>query len=592
MEQTGRLEHFRKVARKEQNTFEGYCFNDSDVYKWLEAAAYALALKPDAKTQQNAEEAIKLIQQAQEPDGYLNTFFQLNHPDKKWVSLASMHEMYCGGHLIEAAVAWNELHGEPTLLAVAMKWADLLESRFGPNKTPGYPGHEEVELALFKLATLTGQEKYAELARYFLQSRGTRPSVFEQELENPQANELAPYTRKMFSKDGVYSGEYCQDHAPLLEHTEVVGHAVRAMYLYIAATEHAIQTQDPQWLEMLERVWNNLVHRRLYITGGLGPSGANEGFTADFDLPNLTAYAETCASIGLILWAAKMTDLTGSSDYVDVLERSLYNAFLSGIGLDGASYFYDNPLESRGQHKRTPWFICACCPPNVARLIGLVGQFALRTEPNTLVIDLPIAGEYEANLDVTGVHAKIESNYPWSGKFTITLQPAQASEFDVKIRIPEWSADIEVEVPGLEQPSDFENGYAVISKLWKLGDKIEVTFEMLPTWFEANPKVRDDLGRVALMNGPVVYAAERSLDNPFAPQLFAVDLDGEPKPVQGQGFQVEGVRELEENVESLYAPVGEAKSERAQFTLIPYYTWANAPESAAGTEMQVWLRKL
>jgi DUF1680 family protein len=597
LEATGRLENFRRVIRKEQGKFEGYYFNDSDVYKWLEAMAYALTFQRSPELEAKAEQAIKLIGEAQEPDGYVNTFFQYSHPEEKWLSLSAMHEMYCGGHMIEAAVAWSEHHGNTEFLKIAVKWADLLVATFGTDKRQGYPGHEEVELALFKLAAHTGNTKYSDLARYFLEERGKRPSIFQAESIDPEVLKLSPWVPKMLGdKSGAYTGEYLQDHLPLLEHTEVVGHAVRAVYLYMAATDLAKQTEDEKLVETLERVWNNLVTSRLYITGGLGPSGENEGFTSDFDLPNLTAYAETCASIGLVLWGQRMLELTGSALYVDIIERSLYNALLSGIGLDGKSYFYDNPLESRGQHKRTPWFVCACCPPNIARLIGQVGQLAVSTSSEAIAINIPMACEFEVEVGGVSVKGQIESNYPWEGAYKLTLHPTKAAEFEVRIRIPEWAEEVETDVPGLEEEAEYDSGYAVIKKLWQPGDTVSVQLTMNPNWLEANPKVRDDLGRAAMTRGPLVYCAEKGVDNNFAPQLFAADVEAEVTELKvGDAvlLGVKGTRESESFFGELYSPIGTTEYVEAELRMIPYYAWANELEPEdKGTEMQVWFRRL
>ncbi|RYG65862.1 glycoside hydrolase family 127 protein, partial [bacterium] len=352
----------------------GFVFDDSDVYKWAEACAYALATTKNDALRKLLDEAIELVVSAQRPDGYLDTYIQLDHPDDAWRNLNALHEMYCAGHLIEAGVALSENLGDRRLLDVSIRFADHIMSVFGPEGRLGYCGHEEIELALVKLAVHTGEAKYREFARWLVESRGSRPSPFEAELKDPAVVALSPWGGGLL--DGTnYSGEYNQDHAPIREHDAVVGHAVRAMYLYIAAADLADGQDDAALETALQRAWDSLVKRRMYVTGGIGPSRHNEGFTQDYDLPNLSAYSETCAAIGLMLWGQKMLEMTGNAEFAETVERALFNGALAGISLGGDRFFYDNPLESRGGHDRTAWFGCACCPPNIARTIGNLASF-------------------------------------------------------------------------------------------------------------------------------------------------------------------------------------------------------------------------
>lgn len=587
---TDRILNFQRVAKGESGGFEGFRFNDSDVYKWIEAVAYNLHHGDSPALKKAMDETIDIIAAAQDADGYINTFFQLNHPDMKWRNLLAMHEMYCGGHLIEAAVAVYVSTGDRRLLNVGVKFADHIASIFGPDKRNGSCGHEEIELALIKLADITGTNSYRELARWMVEGRGHRPSYFEIEMEDKEAMAMSPGDARLALEDGKYSGKHTQDHLPIREHDEVVGHAVRAMYLYIAA---ANLEPDEEMRASLERTWNNLTKRRMYVTGGIGSSGHNEGFTTDYDLPNLTAYAETCAAVGLVFWGHSLLQMSGNSEYADTVERALYNGAIAGISLDTTHYFYDNPLESRGSHKRTPWFGCACCPPNIARLIGAVGKYAVSASDEAIWIHIPIG--FEADLVLNGVKTKVslKSNYPWSGEVELTVDPESPVEAEIRFRIPEWADDVETEIPGLESEAEFDQGYIVAKKRWSKGDVAKFNIELRPKWVAADPRVRDDLGRVALTYGPLVYTAEEK-DLGFAPQLFTADADAEMEVASEQilegitTIKVPGAKEIENFPDQLFAEAELVEWEDADAKFIPYYAWNNR---GAGN-MQVWVRRL
>jgi DUF1680 family protein len=571
LEKTGRLEHFRRVARGEEGGFEGFWFDDSDVYKWIEACAYSLIHFPSDANRNAMDEAVELIIAAQEPNGYLNTFFQLNYPEFKWKALFMGHEIYCGGHLIEAACAHSECTGSRDLLNVAIRWADNLMSVFGPGIKSGMCGHEESELALIKLSETTGESKYREYARWQMEQRGKKPSPFEAELELRKEHRLVTSSglNLFYSHGDTYDGEYCQDHLPIRQQDKVVGHAVRAMYLYIAATQLAEGRNDPALETALASCWKSLTERRMYVTGGIGPSGKNEGFTLDYDLPNHSAYAETCAAIGLALWGHRLFEQTGESGYLDTMETALYNGALAGISLTGNRYFYVNPLESRSDHERSPWFSCACCPPNIARLIGQIGQLALGIGESSLWLNLPIGLEAETSLG----KIRVESDYPWSGQVEVR------SEAPVHLRVPSWCSEISV------------NG--VVSKvadgrILLTAGSHAVDFEMKPQWLHAQPLVLDDLGRVALRQGPLIYCLESS---EFAlPQQFSVDLAAEPTVLSSpilEGIKllrVKGKSDSEAGTE-LYSTKPSARRD-VEANLIPYYAWNNRGKS----HMQVWLR--
>lgn len=612
LEKSGRLANFRRAAKMEEGGHDGgYYFNDSDVYKWAEAVGFALGIAPGLGIDGSAlkkllDEATRLIKAAQEPGGYVNTFFQLKFPNLKWRNLGAMHEMYTGGHLIEAGVAVFEATGDRALLDIAQNFADHVLSIFGPEDGSGtkvgpkwtgtrvgYCGHEEIELAMVSLARATHDKTYREWARWTIEERGKRPSIFEAELDDAEAVALCPGMVNQVKKGGVYNGEYFQDHAPIREHDSVVGHAVRAMYLYIAATDLADGQEDAPLEEALTKAWNSLTRKRMYVTGGIGPSGDNEGFTNDFDLPNATAYAETCAACGLVFWGRRLLELTGDSEYADILERSLYNGALSGISLDGKNYFYDNPLESRGKNERVPWFGCACCPPNIARLIGSLGQYVVGAGDKSFYIHLPVAFEAEAVFNGVKVKLSLEGTYPWSGKVTLKVDPAKPVQFALHVRIPDWADEISTDIPGSEDGAEYDQGYAVFDRTWSPGDKLVVDFEMGPKWVEADPKVRDNIGRVALTYGPLVYCAEEK-DLGYAPQLFSADLE---TPVEVQWtkelgginrLEVAGIAEKEEFVDGLYAEAGTTPVIESVAKFIPYFAWNNRGKN----NMQVWVRHL
>jgi DUF1680 family protein len=590
LEATDRFGNLRRCAPPGSGKQNGFYFNDSDVYKWLEAAAYSLATYPNPELKSMVEIAVQIVLDAQMENGYVDSFIQLNHPGMEFRNLGSLHEMYCAGHLIEAGVALFESTGETKLLDAAARFADLLVETFGPGKRAGYCGHEEVELALIKLSRATGKPQYRELALHMVRQRGRRPTPIQTELDDPDAQAMCPGHHNMLVKDGQYVGEYCQDHAPIEEHTKVVGHAVRAMYLYTAVADLAASEEFEPYQAALERCWNNLTTRRMYVTGGVGPSSANEGFTADYDLPNLSAYSETCAACGLIFWGQAMLEASGSSEFADVIERALYNGALSGIGLDGKGYFYDNPLESRGRHQRTPWFVCACCPPNIARLISNLGSYVLGVAEDAVYVNQYVGCVAELEIDGVSVRLEIEAEFPWKGDVRIKVKPARSVEFDLRVRIPEWADDVSSDLPGGDE-AEYEDGYAVFRKVWQPGDILTLSLEMLPGWVEANPRVMDDLGRTAMVRGPLVYCAE-SVDNGFPPQLFTTDIEAEVEEewsdaLHGHiGIRVNGYRMLVEESDELYPPFGTTGEEEGEMRLIPYFAWANRGPS----DMQVWLR--
>lgn len=566
-EETGRIRNFEIAAGLAQGQFEGIYFNDSDVHKMIEGIALDLALCPDPTLERQLDELIAKIAAAQQPDGYLNTYFTLVEPDKRWTDLPVKHELYIAGHLFEAAVAHFQATGKRTLLDVATRFADHIDSVFGDHRLIGVCGHEEIELALVKLAEATGEERYFRLAEWFINKRG-------------------------------YSGaEYCQDHKPVREQSEVVGHAVRAMYLYCAMADIAMRTGDPGLIGALGRLWQDLTKRRMYITGGVGPSAHNEGFTTPYDLPNETAYAETCAAIGLVFWSQRMFLLHGRSEYVDVLERALYNGVISGVSLTGDRFFYVNPLASRGNHHRQPWFECACCPPNILRLLPQVGGMMYatgRAERDAgmpaIYVNLYAASEARVQLGDTPVVIIQKTRYPWDGEVNFTIRPARPCEFELKLRLPEWCDNASV-TDGLktQEARAGNDGYVELARRWQPGTQITLQMEMPVRRIVAHPKVVANLGRVALMRGPLVYCLEAT-DNGGSVYDIAVPRDATLKPewwpdVLG-GIIVlrgKGLRRVPDELDRLYRPVSDEPT--TPVTAIPYYAW----DHREAGEMIVWI---
>jgi len=575
--ETGRLDNFLKAAGKMKGEFRGFFFNDSDVYKWMEAVALSLATHLDPKLEADLNEAIDAVAAAQQPNGYLNTYFTLREPDKRWTNTRLMHELYCAGHLIEAAVAHFNATGKRTLLNVACRFADCIDGIFGPGKRRGAPGHEEVELALVKLYHATGETRYLKLAQFFLDTRGTEPSTFLAEITNP---------------DEKWDPSVFQAHLPVRQQFEVVGHSVRAMYLYSAMADVYAETGDPLLLAALDKLWANMTGKRMYLTGGLGSTARYEGFTSDFDLPN-EAYAETCAGIGCIFWNHRMLGLQAHSHFGDVIENTLYNNVLSGVGLDGASFFYENPLRRRnGGKERTPWYDCACCPPNVARLLASLGEYVCSKSPEGLWIHL-YAG-CTINADVNGVPVKLtqKTDYPWSGSTEITVSVKAAAEFAVCLRLPGWSREQVISVNGAPVQFANSNGYACIRRRWADGDKISLKLGMEPVRVEANPHVEADFAKVALRRGPLVYCLEEA-DN--GRELFAVTLPNNAQvkaefknDVLGGVVLLEALAEMPDYSRwdgKLYREATARGASHHKMTAIPYCCWANR---GAG-EMIVWL---
>ncbi|MGA2977013.1 MAG: beta-L-arabinofuranosidase domain-containing protein [Spirochaetia bacterium] len=596
------VENFRIAAGHAKGTYEGMVFQDSDLFKWLEAAGNVLADNDhgDAAIRAWAEQAVDLIAAAQQSDGYVNTYFTVKEPGRRWRNLRDAHELYCSGHLIEAGVSMFRGAGNRRLLDVVRRVADLIDASFGveQGKIRGYPGHEEVELALMKLYRITSERRYLDRARYFIDERGRSPSYFETEA-------AAPDFRSIY---GAKPLEYYQAHVPVREQREAVGHAVRAMYLYTAMADLALETGDASLTEACDRLWENATRRKMYITGGIGSSAVHESFSAEFDLPNDSAYAETCAAIGLFLFSSRMVRLHDDARYADVMERCAYNGIISGLSLDGESYFYVNPLEviprvcdANGafqsvKYRRQPWYGCACCPPNIARTLSSLGEHMYHLNGDALYADLYHQGVLTAAVGGVPVTLRQKTTYPWSGSISLEVDPAAPAEFVLALRVPAWCRETALSLNG--NPLDAApgvDGYLRVRRIWNKGDRLDLSLSMIIQRIHADPRVKADFGRVAIQRGPLVYCLEEA-DN--GTELFSISLPPTaPLDAVERPDLLGGIVAITGKGRSpLGAPSGEGLYQAGERPLhavdrpllfIPYYAWANR---AAG-EMAVWLRE-
>ncbi len=586
LQTTGRLAAFRLDWTPEKETAL-HIFWDSDVAKWIEAASYSLATSPDLELEQQVDEVIAVIAGAQQSDGYLNTHFTVVEPEKRWKNLRENHELYCAGHLIEAAVAHFQATGKRTLLDVMCRYADYIATTFGaaPGQKRGYDGHEEIELALVKLYEVTGGVRYLQLAAYFVNERGRQPHYFDLEAVI-RGEDPADFQHKTY--------EYNQSHVPVREQTEVVGHAVRAVYLYAAMADLARETGDTTLLDACHRLWEHLCSTRMYVTGGIGTSRHNEGFTTDYDLPNETAYAETCAAIGLVMWSQRMLQLDCDSRYADALEHALYNGVISGVSQDGTLFFYENPLSSTGQHHRQPWYDVSCCPTNIARLLPSLGQYIYATNENTLAVHLYIQSEARVQLGEQKVTLRQETNYPWEGAIRLSLQMDAPVTFRLKLRVPGWCRQAVIRVNGeeVDLEATLEQGYASIERLWQNSDQVQLDVALTVERVYAHPAISFDLGRVALQRGPLMYCLE-SVDNPVPLEHLLLPVSTEMKTsCDSQLF--DGAVFIQSEILLYEQRDWDGKLYRTEppllssYTMqaIPYYLWDNR---AAG-EMRVWIR--
>jgi DUF1680 family protein len=581
-QKTGRIRNFEKVSRRQGEKHEGIYYDDSDVYKALEAMAYSLKNHPDPIIEAKADEWIDKIAAAQEKDGYLNTFYSLSGLENRWKDMEK-HEDYCAGHLFEAAVAYFNTTGKRKLLDVAIRFANHIDQTFRLSNRPWVSGHQEIELALVKLFKTTRNDNYLKLADWFLDQRGKGhgKGVIWNQWKDP---------------------DYCQDGVPVKSQKEITGHAVRAMYLYTGAADVAVQTGDKDYMKAMTEVWQDVVYRNMYITGGIGSSGGNEGFSKDYDLPNENAYCETCASVGMVFWNQRMNSLTGESKYIDILERSLYNAALDGLSLTGDRFFYGNPLASSGSHFRKEWFGTACCPSNIARLVASVGDYIYGKSAKGLFLNLFVGSEAMVEIKGEKVRLELKTEYPYEGNALLKLSLKTPTNFDLNIRIPSWLGNqpvdgklyeseflktekMEIKVNGKRVSYKIENGYAVVNADWKDSDQIEVVLPLTIKKIFARNEVKQNINRVALQRGPLVYCVEgadnegKALDfilKPAATYMLSESQIGteKVKSITTQGIILSPDK----------SGLGVVKTSK-KVVAIPYYVWCNRGQN----QMQVWI---
>jgi DUF1680 family protein len=589
-EETGRIDNFAKAGGLMPGEFEGRRYNDSDVFKIMEGAAYSLSLHPDPELEHYMDDLIAKVSAAQEDDGYLFTTRTIDPENpapgsgkERWSNLGSSHELYNVGHMYEAAVAYFLATGKRNFLNVALKNADFIDSVFGLGKRQGFPGHQEIEIGLVKLYRVTGDEKYLKLAKFFLDERGPE-----------HHKKLFPET----SEFSIYDQDwYLQAHLPILEQDEAVGHAVRATYMYSGMADVAALTGDIKYIQAIDRIWKNVVSRKLYVTGGIGSRHDGEAFGEDYDLPNATAYNETCAAIGNVFWNHRLFLLHSDAQYLDVLERTLYNGLLSGISLSGDRFFYPNPLESNGKYEfnqgettRKPWFDCACCPVNVARFLPSFPGYVYASQDDELYVNLFVAGKGKVKVGRNLVKVSQETRYPWDGEVRITIHPEQSREFAVYLRIPGWARnepvpsdlysflDVNEEQVALKVnaqliPLELTKGFARIRRRWAEGDEIEIVLPMPVRRVVSHRNVRHNQGLVALQRGPLVYCFE-GVDNDgkvlkrILPDDAVFEVEFRPELLGGI------------NVIKVKKPYGSG-----YLVAVPYYSWSHRGPG----EMAVWL---
>ena len=583
-EETGRMDNFRKAAGRIEGNYEGRRFNDTDVYKVLEGIAYSLNTYPDSKLEEKVDRLIEEIAAAQEPDGYLYAARTVDPENpapgagaERWINLQGSHELYNSGHLFEAAVAHYEATGKTNFLNIAIKNADLLVETFGPGRRQDAPGHQVIEMGLSKLYRATGNNDYLELARFFLDQRGL-PHESEPYPEGPFA---------MYNEDF-----YKQDHLPVVEQTEAWGHAVRAVYMYSGIADVASLLGDQNYQEAIDKIWQNVTTKKIYITGGVGARHTTEAFGEDYELPNASAYTETCAAIGNVFWNYRMFLANGESKYIDILEKTMYNGLASGVSLSGDKFFYQNPLESKSRYQRSPWFDVSCCPGNMVRFLPSVPGYVYAKKEKELFVNLFIDSEMNTEMGRGRLKFIQKSNYPWEGSLLMTVIPERKSEFTVSIRIPGWAMNsaingdlytyitnidnkVEISVNGEPVEANLIDGYIKLSRVWSSGDKILVDLPMPVRLVASNQNIEDNRGKVAIQRGPIVYCLEET-DNTDVFNLIIPDEENlkfryQTSLLNGTGI-VEG-----ESIDS--------SGSNVKITAIPYALWANREVG----QMAVWL---
>lgn len=542
--ETQRVKNFAIAGGLEQGEFKGLVYDDSDLYKMIEGCSYSLMNHPNPELEKKLDDIIAKIASAQQEDGYLMTYFILGNLNERWTNM-DKHEMYCCGHLIEAAIAYYNATGKRSLLDVAIKYADHIDHTFGEGKKTWVPGHQEIELALVKLYRQTKDERYLKLSNWLLEQRGHGYGDWE-------------------AKD------YYQDLVPVRQLSKISGHAVRAMYMFTGMADLASITRDTAYVHALDRLWEDVIYTKMYATGGIGSSRKNEGFTEDYDLPNAEAYCETCASVGMVFWNQRMNMLKGDGKYVNILEKAMYNGALAGISLSADRFFYVNPLESDGTHHRKPWYGTACCPSQISRFLPSVGNYVYATSSDALWVNLYIASETNVKMDGMPVAIKQATNYPWEGKVQFTLNPDQKKTFTLKLHLPDWCKNYTLTVNGKECKPVEEMGYLLVDRAWQKGD--EVTFDMaMPVEVvSADPRVKANAGKRCLQRGPLVYCMEE-IDNP---QYEKAAL------LPSMNYMTAFEPDLLNGVVTITAVNGDDT-----YKFIPYYAWDNREPG----KMKVWV---
>ncbi len=585
-EETGRLKNFEIAGGAAEGEFCSiYPFDDSDVYKIIEGASYTLNIQRDPALEGFLDALIAKIAAAQEEDGYLYTARTIEQDPPvqwtegdRWSNLYLGHELYNMGHFYEAAVAHHLATGKRNMLDLAIKNADLITSVFGPGKKAGVPGHQEIEIGLVKLYRITGNQKYLDLAKHFLDQRGREEG------------------RELF-------GQYSQDHKPILEQEEPVGHAVRAAYMYSGIADVAALTGDAGYIQTVDRIWENVVSKKMYITGGIGARGGGESFGPNYELPNASAYAETCAAIANAFWNHRMFLLHGEAKYIDVLEKVIYNGMLSGVALSGDLFFYPNPLESSGKHERSSWFNCACCPSNISRFMPSIPGYVYAQREKSLYVNLFVDSQTDIVLDNTRISVIQETEYPWEGRVRIRLEPESEIKFTVHVRIPGWAVEQPVpsdlyhfidnfekeptlRVNGETIPVITDKGYVPIQRTWKGGDTIELNLPMPVRRVKSHSEVKENTGKIALVRGPIVYCAEWPDNGGHVSNL--VLSDDTQFSIEHQDDLLNGVTVIKGQALALFGIEDEStyRRESQAFLAIPYYAWAHRGPG----EMAVWIR--
>lgn len=599
-ERSGTVHNFQVAAGEKPGEFHGLWFQDSDLAKWLEAASYRLATNPDPAWEAEIDRLIATIAKAQLPDGYLDTYIQLVEPTKRWANLHEYHELYIAGHFIEAGVAHFQATGKRTLLDVVAKLADLIVRTFGdgPGQIPGYCGHEEVELALIKLARATGERRYAQQAAWFVAKRGSEPNYYEAELKRLGIEKLPVY----FHHD---RWAYLQAHRPPREQPEPVGHAVRAMYLYSAMADLALEFGDAELRQACRRLWEEIRDRHLYITGGVGAEWMGEKFSEPYDLPNDRAYSETCAGLGLIFFCRRLLELELRGEYADMMERTLYNNALAGMARDGTKFFCVNPLEVRPAEarrrydhhhvktQRVPWFGCACCPPNIARTLASLAHYTHSVQPDGIALHLYTECQIRLQREEVPVVLEVATDYPWDGRIRLRLNPRRPVSFVLRLRLPGWCAAPAARCKGeaVDLPALMQAGYLCLEREWQAGDLVELDFPMSVQRMRAHPRLHHNRGRVALQRGPLVFCAEE-VDNGPALHALALSRESEvvaryePELLGGTVVLAAPGRRACARSAELYSPEL-PETQPAELRWVPYALWGNR---GAG-EMCVWLNE-